>query len=125
MSEWHRHTNERSILLFTLKQQGWKRGHPIMVNDVMIRIENAPGSDNDLHALSETILAALTPASDDRAEGLLKEAVEVAKTLRDYLDDASRGTLRYRGQSDISEMAGEDLVLLDNLIAKIEEAGHG
>lgn len=55
---------------------------------------------------------------------LLAEAVEVLRTLRDYVDDASRGHLRYRGRSDISEMAGEDLVMLDNVIAKLENR-HG
>lgn len=58
----------------------------------------------------------------DALRARLAEAVEALRTLRDYVDDASRGTLRYRGQSDISEMAGQDLVFLDTTLARIQEA---
>lgn len=60
--EWHRSENEWSILLYTLKQDGWKRGEPVMVNDLTIRIENGPGSVNDLGAIADKLLAALNPA---------------------------------------------------------------
>lgn len=74
--------------------------------------------DMDMQWARET---ASKPRADLCAEpALLAEAVEVLRTLRDYVDDASRGFLRYRGKSDISEMAGEDLVILDNVIAKLE-----
>jgi hypothetical protein len=82
MDDWHRSDNAGSILLYTLKQDGWRKGEPVMVNDIMIRIENANGSTNDLAALSDAILSALTPASDGRAEGL-REAAGIARAF-DY-----------------------------------------
>lgn len=62
-AEWHRDDNESSILLYTLKQDGWRRGEPLMVNDLTIRIENANGSQNDLRVVAADILKALK--SDD------------------------------------------------------------
>ena len=52
---------------------------------------------------------------------LMAELVEALKTARDYVHDASRGALRYRGKADISNMAGEDLVMIDAALAKIKE----
>jgi hypothetical protein len=48
-----------SILLYTLRQDGWSRGQPLMVNDVMIRIESANGSQTDVAPIANSILAAL------------------------------------------------------------------
>lgn len=62
--EWHRSENPWSILLYTLKQDVWRKGEPVMVNDLMIRIENAPGSNHDLGAIADKLLAALTAAQD-------------------------------------------------------------
>jgi len=59
MNEWFRQDGDGVVLLYTLKQNGWHRGEPVMVNDVMIRIENAPGSSNDLGALADGILKTL------------------------------------------------------------------
>lgn len=67
--EWNRSDNEGSILLYTLKQDGWRKGEPIMVNDLTIRIENANGSSNDLTAIAENILAALTPSPQHDTNG--------------------------------------------------------
>lgn len=58
-SEWHR-AGEECILLYTLKQDGWRRGEPMMVNDITIRIENANGSSNDLATIADVVLSALT-----------------------------------------------------------------
>lgn len=63
--KWHCFENEYSILLYTLKQDGWRRGEPVMVNDLTIRIENANGSTDDLGPIADKLLAALTPASAD------------------------------------------------------------
>jgi hypothetical protein len=48
-----------SILLYTLRQDGWSKGQPLMVNDVMIRIESANGSQTDVAPIANSILAAL------------------------------------------------------------------
>lgn len=70
--ELHRHDGDTSILLYTLKQDGWRKGQPVMVNDVMIRIENANGSQNDLGAIAERIRADLAAPAPAEVEGLVK-----------------------------------------------------
>lgn len=53
--EWLRAGN----LLYTLRQNGWRKGEPVMVNDLMIQVEAAPGSESDPEPIIATILAAL------------------------------------------------------------------
>lgn len=56
--ELHIHKGDGSILLYTLKQDGWRKGEPVMVNDFTIRIENANGSVNDLTKIADMIMNA-------------------------------------------------------------------
>jgi hypothetical protein len=46
----------------------------------------------------------------------LKEAFAELQCVRDYIEDASRGRLKYRGESDISVMATGDLARVDATI---------
>lgn len=66
--QWHR-TDARdgdSVLLYTLRQDGWRRREPAMVNDVTVRIERASGSTADIAPIVKGIQAALSnPASAD------------------------------------------------------------
>lgn len=98
LPEWHRYENPWSILLYTLKQDGWRKGEPVMVNDLMIRIENAPGSNHDLGLIADKLLAALTPAS--------AEPVAVRHTFDGY------GWL-YNGQGDGSDWLARALARPD------------
>ena len=34
MTQWHRQND----LIYSLKQKGWKKGQPVMVNDIEIRV---------------------------------------------------------------------------------------
>jgi hypothetical protein len=73
--------------------------------------------------LLEAEVLRLTEANAALAEELarmreaLQEAIGELLCVRDYIGDASRGQLKYRGGSDISDMAGEDLVRIDTTIA--------
>jgi hypothetical protein len=58
---------------------------------------------------------------DDMLEAL-RATLDELLCVRDYVDDASRGQLRYRGQSDLSEMAGSDLARIDQAIATARAA---
>jgi hypothetical protein len=46
----------------------------------------------------------------------LKEAFAELQCVRDYIEDASRGRLKYRGESEISVMATGDLARVDATI---------
>lgn len=64
---WHRSTDGAgSILLYTLRQDGWRRGEPVMVNDAMVRVEAANGSQTPIEPIAERILSALTRPADER-----------------------------------------------------------
>lgn len=54
------------------------------------------------------------------AEAKLAKAVEALEGVKDYVDDASRGRLLYRGKTEISEMAGEDLIFIQTTLAEIK-----
>jgi hypothetical protein len=62
--------------------------------------------------------ARLIAAAPDLLDALRATLGELL-CVRDYIDDASRGQLRYRGASDLSEMAGDDLTRLDEQIATV------
>jgi hypothetical protein len=62
--------------------------------------------------------ARLIAAAPDMLDALRATLGELL-CVRDYIDDASRGQLRYRGASDLSEMAGDDLTRLDEQIATV------
>ena len=65
--------------------------------------------------------ARLIAAAPDTLEAL-QATLDELLCVRDYIDDASRGQLRYRGESDLSEMAGSDLVRIDEAIAAARAA---
>lgn len=67
---WHRADSQGvdQVVLYTLKEQGWRRGKPIMVNDVTVIIRTDNGSTTPLEPIVQTILAALTRPPE--AEGL-------------------------------------------------------
>jgi hypothetical protein len=59
-SEWHRSNGSMGdVLLYTLREDGWRRGKPMMVNDVMVRIERANGSKTDIEPIVQRIRSAL------------------------------------------------------------------
>lgn len=59
-SEWHRSNGSMGdVLLYTLREDGWRRGKPMMVNDVMVRIERANGSKIDIEPIVQRIRSAL------------------------------------------------------------------
>lgn len=60
--EWHREDAEHCRLIYSLMQKGWRKGQPVMVNDVMIRIETCNGSDTDIGPITDAIQSALTAA---------------------------------------------------------------
>ena len=61
-------------------------------------------------SLKEQLAVANCTATDQQAEiERLRAALECAK---DYVTDASTGIVLYRGKSDISQMAADDLVFI-------------
>lgn len=82
--EWHRADSDRSILLYTLKQDGWRKGEPMMVNDLTVRIENATGSDHDLVPIADAILAALASRHQEPVNepGEWPDVDEIAQIIR-------------------------------------------
>lgn len=76
-TEWHRADGVESILLYTLVQDGWRKGDPVMVNDIMVRIEAANGSETPIEPIANRILSALSqphPANERVVEALPKWA---------------------------------------------------
>lgn len=59
LEEWHREDYGNSTLLYTLKQTGWRKGAPVLVNDKTIRIE----FDGDRGPIAACVLSALRQAS--------------------------------------------------------------
>lgn len=53
---WSMDVGERSILLYSTRQDGWRKGQPVLVNDVTIRIERGRGSSADIEAIAADIL---------------------------------------------------------------------
>jgi hypothetical protein len=80
--EWNMDESEYGTLIYSLKQDGWRKGEPIMVNDVTIRIENANGSSHDLGPIAARILAALNPAPDNSEWNAAIEAAANVAQLR-------------------------------------------
>ena len=64
---WHRGKSDPGFI-YSLCQVGWRKGEPLLVNDVMIRVEVRPGSNMDREALVQTILRALPPPPE-RGDG--------------------------------------------------------
>lgn len=79
--EWHREDDEHCRLIYSLIQRGWRKGQPVMVNDVMIRIEACNGSDTDIGPITDAIQAALT-AAPVREEGGAVEGTGAKAIIR-------------------------------------------
>jgi hypothetical protein len=60
---WHVINQHRNTLIYSLHQDGWRHGQPVMVNDVTIHVEAAPNSQTDIGPIVSAILAAL-PAQE-------------------------------------------------------------
>lgn len=72
MGNWNIATGNGTVLLYTLKQDGWRKGEPVMVNDMTARLENANGSNNNLGKCAYRFIAA------DDMYNALWEAVELS-----------------------------------------------
>lgn len=70
LEEWHREDSYGSTLLYTLRQEGWRKGQPVMVNDVAVRIERHNGSVTDIEPIVQTILSALRTAARQAEKGV-------------------------------------------------------
>ncbi len=46
-------------LIYTLREEGFRRGTPVMVNDITIRVDRASKSTSDISPVVDKILAAL------------------------------------------------------------------
>lgn len=58
--QWHRSDRASGdVMLYTLRQDGWRKGDPVMVNDVTILIEAAPGSAANVKQIAAALHAAL------------------------------------------------------------------
>lgn len=57
---WSMDVGERSILLYSTRQDGWRKGRPVLVNDVTIRIERGRGSSADIEAVAADVLRAIS-----------------------------------------------------------------
>lgn len=68
--EWHRvDRSAGSVLLYTLREEGWRRGDPVMVNDVMINIDRGSGSSTDIEPIVQRIRSALSTRTASSADG--------------------------------------------------------
>ena len=57
---WHCSQYERGgALLYTLRQEGWRKGEPIMVNDLMIKVEPDHNSTTDCQPLISKLMTFL------------------------------------------------------------------
>ena len=56
---WHRVDGNGATLLYTLRHKGFRRGVPVDVNDLEVRIQASAGSDSDPEPIIQRILAAL------------------------------------------------------------------
>lgn len=86
--EWHRADGDKSILLYTLRQDGWRKGEAVMVNDVTVRIEAANGSESPIEPIASAILSALEPAAaeSEQEAARIGDAVLAWMTKYDLLE---------------------------------------
>lgn len=59
---WRTVGDASSTLIYSLRQDGWTRGKPCLVNDVTIRVEPAYGSTTQIQPIVDAILRALPAA---------------------------------------------------------------
>lgn len=62
---WNRCDSTNQVMLYTLRQDGWRKGQPVMVNDVMVTVQKANASESDIEPVAATVLSALTRAAPD------------------------------------------------------------
>lgn len=81
---WHRSDNEYGgVMLYTLREDGWRKGQPVMVNDVTIRIERAHGSEADVEAIVRRVGSALVDVPVEPAAWALElEGAIIATTFK-------------------------------------------
>ncbi len=76
-SDWHMTETHNGVLIYSLKQDGWKKGEPVMVNDMAIRVElqnnHAGNSTANVKDVAARILSALHPASPLGAVAIARE----------------------------------------------------
>lgn len=60
-SEWHRadRPGAGSVMLYTLREEGRRRGEPVMINDVMINVDRGTGASTDIEPIVQRIRSAL------------------------------------------------------------------
>lgn len=123
--EWVREDYGNSTLLYTLKQQGWRKGEPIMVNDKTVRVE----FDGDREPVIAAILAALSPEAPAREATAfaMTDGMTMHPTLRsaniarqNEWDQDNQISAAYRG----NELAGE-VGEACNVIKKLERERLG
>lgn len=64
---WHRADSAGQVLLYTLRQDGWRKGEPIMVNDIEVRIQASNGAVVDLEAVVDAVWFGLQAAQQEQA----------------------------------------------------------
>ncbi|RYG87653.1 MAG: hypothetical protein EON59_06790 [Alphaproteobacteria bacterium] len=52
----------RSALIYTLRQEGWRKGEPILVNDTEVRVLAAPRSETEIRPIAAAVYEALALA---------------------------------------------------------------
>ena len=65
---WHRADSAGQVLLYTLRQDGWRKGEPVMVNDLEVRVQAGNGASIDLEPIIAAIRSALPPAPNPIGE---------------------------------------------------------
>lgn len=85
---WHRVDGNGATLLYTLRHKGFRRGVPVEVNDLEVRIQASAGSDSDPEPIIQRILAALsTSAPQAQPDARAVEALRAAeKALLRFCD---------------------------------------
>lgn len=60
--QWQRADSEQSVLFYTLRQDGWIKGQPSMVNDIQVHVSLNIGSKLNISKVADTLFAALPAA---------------------------------------------------------------
>lgn len=80
---WHRVDGNGATLLYTLRHKSFRRGVPVEVNDLEVRIQASAGSDSDPKPIIQRILAALeAPAPQAQPDARAVEGEPVAWRYR-------------------------------------------
>lgn len=59
-AKWHRDDGDYSTLIYSLRQDGYRKGEPSMINDVTVRIEKSSKSDANISDIAAQIQQALS-----------------------------------------------------------------